>query len=194
MKFEAHERPGFGYSGPKKDDFLKIKDGGSIQGVFAGDPHQFYQHSFYPEKRMPVVCEDPSTCTLCAEGKKANFRFRINIIVKENGALVAKVFEHGWKTWKMLENMHSKFDLSRTAVDISKHGQGKETAYYIIPMPDGKVDDKMAEKLKAVKLVELESKVPTPKREQEPEMPSYLDEEVPIGDEPVMDNEDDLMF
>lgn len=197
MKFNTIQRKGEGkkYSGPKKDEFLKVKSGQSIQGIFVGEPYQFYQHSFYPEKKFPELCVNPETCKHCSQGMKPAFRFRVNIIIKENGRLVAKVFESGWKVWQNLMVLNQKFDISRNTIDMTRNGSGTETTYTIIPLPDGKLNDEMFAKISAIPLVELEHKpILAPDAEEAPE---HLDELPPIGDEPVfpdVDNDSDLPF
>lgn len=184
MKFESNKSGG---GGPKGDQYIKLKDEDTVQGVFAGEPYQFNQH--WRPGSSPQLC-DGGEC--CAGGEKASFRFRINLLTKVNGKVEARVFEQGWTVWKMLEALNKKVDLERYAVDISRSGSGKDdTTYTIFPLPDGKIDDAAAAKLKEIPLIVLEHNVFETEKDVTNDEPPAFDDD---GKEPVFHGEDDLGF
>lgn len=134
------------------ENFLKLKSDESVQGVFRGDPHDFKLHW---NNKVSTVCTEDPNCTLCKEGNKASFRFRLNFIVKSNGEYTAKVFEQGWKTYKALRVLHKDYDLEKHAVKITRHGSGTDTTYSIIPMPNGIINADTEHSLAKIKLNSL---------------------------------------
>ncbi len=153
MKFKEG---GGGGAGGK--DFLKLPAGGVAKGVFRGDVHEFKQH-WPKEADRPTVCPEDASCEFCKEGKvKAGFRFRLNFLINENGAYVAKIFEQGWMVYCQLRDMHSSdYNLEKTIVKITRNGDGKNTTYTIMPLPgeQGAVSAQLEAKLKAVPLIPL---------------------------------------
>lgn len=111
--------------------FIKLKDGESISGSFAGDPYEFYQHW---KGGRSVICPGKDTCASCKEGDKGTFRFRLNLIVKEGDVYVAKVFEQGGKIYDYLRDMDREYKgLERVPVKITRKGTEKNTSYVILP-------------------------------------------------------------
>ena len=47
--------------------FIKLQDGESVIGLFAGDPYEFYQHW---EGNRSVICPGKATCAKCQAGDK----------------------------------------------------------------------------------------------------------------------------
>ncbi len=149
-------------------DFLKLGAGASVKGVFRGDVHEFKQHWV---AQRSSLCPEDATCELCKEGtSKAQFRFRLNVLINENGAYVAKIFEQGWTVYCQLRDMHaSDYNLEKTIVKITRNGEGKNTTYTIMPLPGtmGTVNAAMEKQLGAVPLIALTD---TPaETEEEPE-------------------------
>lgn len=134
-------------------DFLKIEAGQSVEGVFRGDPVDFYQH--WPKGGEKSICSG-SGCPSCAAGVKRNFRFLINFVMKENAAYVAKVWEQSGTVYDDMRGLHeSGYDLEKTVVRITRKGNGKDTTYHIVPKPDGKLTPATEKAIAAVKLNEL---------------------------------------
>jgi len=164
--------------GVAKKDRLSLKDGEAVKGVFRGDPHPFRQHwvdgssTFCPGKG--------GNCQLCAAGDKSSFRFRINFVLQENGAWVAKVWEQGWKAYQDLKSLHeSDYDLEKTVVKISRRGSGKnDTAYTVLPVPNGVLGQK---DLAAVSAVPLHDLSPRDKAETEDDgEPEHTEDDIPF--------------
>lgn len=129
MKFK--ERP----KGP--NNFLKIKAGESIKGILRGEIFDYSQH-WHLNKGEQCAGEG---CVLCAEGAKKSFRFRANILIKnEAGNYECKIFEQGGVTYDFLKSLSEDFDLEKTVLKISRVGEKMQTKYTIVPLP-GVVDD-----------------------------------------------------
>jgi hypothetical protein len=106
-------------------NFLKLGNNESASGMFMGDVHEFFVVWNESERRSYPA--EPGT-------PKSKFRFRINFVMKENGAFVAKVFESGGPTYDMLEILHNEYGLDKTAVKITKTGSGKDTKFHIMAL------------------------------------------------------------
>lgn len=136
-------------------NYLKLKDGESVTGIFRGEPYDFRTH--WGNGRS-TVCTG-AACPECKAGGKSSFRFRINFITSENGALVAKVFEQGKSVYSALGSLHSTgYDLTKTKVSITRHGSGKnDTQYNVLPLPPpkGVVDKTLEAQLEKIKLNDL---------------------------------------
>jgi hypothetical protein len=141
--------------------FLKLKAGESARGIFSGDPYEFKVH-WNAGKTTPCL---EVNCPQCNAGNKSAFRFTINVIVKENEAYVAKIFEQGISVYDALKSLHEGgYDLEKHVMKISRQGSTKDdTTYAIVPLPNGQINAEMALKLKDVKLHPL-----NPQKQQEP--------------------------
>jgi hypothetical protein len=169
-------------SGGGGNAFIKLEDGESVTGVFVGEPYQFKQHNKWPEK--PVLCTGVG-CPDCLAGANAAVRFRLNLIVKEDGVLVPKIFEQGYYTWVTLQELNKEYDIERYTLKIKRVGVKTDTRYTILPIPDGKLDDGALGKLQQIELLKLEHKgVATEST------PPPIDD----GDLPNFDTEDDIPF
>jgi len=85
-----------GQGNPK---MLPLKEGNKVIGVLIGEPFGWNQH-FNPVTKQSLVCSRDDNCPICTDKKeKSSFRFRVNIIVKEDGMAVAKYLEQGWSLW-----------------------------------------------------------------------------------------------
>ena len=163
-------------------NFLKLKSGESIQGVFRGDPYDFRIHWLQKEQRS-VLCEGKDKCPVCKLGEKSSFRFRINFITRDGEGYVAKVFEQGWQSYQALINLQeSGYDLEKQIMMISRQGTGLNTAYSIIPSPKGLLTPEHQAKMRDVKLNELghitEAETEPPTAVNEP--PHHTDEDIPF--------------
>lgn len=147
---------------PSTQNYLKLSAGQSAKGVFRGEPHEFRQHW---RNKQSFVCTG-SDCALCKEGEKSSFRFRLNFIIQENGAYVAKVFEQGKTVYEVLKALHeSDYDLEKHAVKITRHGSGTDTTYSIVPLPNGGVTKEFEKELSKVELNNLSGQTSQPDEE-----------------------------
>lgn len=151
--------------------FVRLKDGDSVVGIFQGAPLDYRQHWSQAEGKG-YVCPETKECPRCAKGEKSGFRFRLNMVISENGVYVAKIFEQGWTVYKSLDQLNKEYPLDKTVVKITRSGSDKsDTTYSIIPVRDQPSPEKLAE-IARIELLNLS-----------PEKPSHsdkFDEDVPF--------------
>lgn len=122
--------------------FLKINDGESKIGVLAGELHEFFQFWNKATNKSELVAKDHPL---------AKARFRANFIVKEEGELRAKIFEFGMTVYDQLATLSEDYDLTKTALKISRRGLKTDTIWMITPAKD----QPTAAQLKAIQAVNL---------------------------------------
>lgn len=141
---------------PKSEDtrnFLKLKDGETLKGVFRGEFNHFRIH--WSDSRS-VLCTGKEACDLCMKGDKSKFRFRANFIVKDGEAYVAKVIEQGWNFYETLRALNEgDYELEKYVMKITRNGTGLHTSYAAIPAPNGLVNTQMEAVLSKVQLNNL---------------------------------------
>lgn len=125
-------------------NFLKIADGKSAMGVFRGEIFEYWQK--WPKGGQKQIFNEPTM--------GAASRFRFNFVTKEDGKVVAKVWEFGLTVYNMLAEISENFDLEKTNIKISRRGVDKNTQWIIIPL--GAVDEKNIKAIEAVPLNILE--------------------------------------
>lgn len=126
-------------------NYLKIGDGQSATGVPRGEVHEFYQR--WPQGGTKEIFDVPTA--------GASARFRINVVVNEDGKPAAKVFEFGMSVYNQLAEISENFEITKTKLKISRKGSGKNTEWFILPL--GPVE---AKALKAIEAVELNALAP----------------------------------
>lgn len=167
MKFKKLSNGGGGSKA-----FLRLKSGERVKGIFKGDPFDFRQHWSQSEKRSYICTGDD--CEHCKAGEKSSFRFRINVIVKENEAYTAKVWDQGRGAYETLSALHDGgYDLEKTVVTISRHGEGVDTTYSVLPVPGemGQVNADLEKKLGDIQLHNLEN--PTDNESDDSDNPPF---------------------
>lgn len=164
-------------------NLLKLKGGESVKGVFKGDPYEFRQHW---ENNKPYPCLGQGLCERCANGEKASFRFQINIIVKENGESVAKVWEQGWTVFLALKALHEGgYDLEKYLMKISRTGSTKnDTVYSVVPVPNGLLTPAQLKEIASVKLIQLTDKPQQTKEQKVVNEPQKAPDYEPIDEIP----------
>ncbi len=110
MKFNA---PKF-QSDPNE---IRLKGGESVQGILRGDPYEF-EHAFKP-------------------GDKPKFRFKINMVLMENKAMVCKILSGGWKLYDQLVQLDKAgWKLDQIFMRVSRQGTTiNDTVYSATPVP-----------------------------------------------------------
>ncbi len=148
-------------------DLVTLKGGEKVQGVFRGEPHCFRQHWV---NKQPKPCPEYG-CELCAKGEKSQFRFRLNIVMKnEAGNLQAKVFENGRKLFKQLGALNKEWPLDKNVIKVSREGSGlNDTVYTVAPVPNGTLTAEAEALYAKIPLVDLGERdadegVPEPQR------------------------------
>lgn len=140
MKFRADlvSTPmGEGGNGPR----LKLKDGETATGIFAGEFNIFYQN--WPKGGIKHVSDEPFA--------GAQMRFEINFVVKEGSTYTPKLFEGGLKVYKQLAALHDEYGLDETVFKITRSGMDKQTTYTFMPAKQAPT----AETLKQIKELAL---------------------------------------
>lgn len=144
MKFRNEsEMPNTGGS----NNFVKLKDKESITGIFMGDLHEFF-----------VLWEGGKSREVPEGTPEAKFRFRVNFITKEGSVYVPKIFEQGSIVYSQLADLHNEYDLEKIVVKITRNGTGTDTTYSILPLIKQTLTKEVAEHLKNVELLPLQSK------------------------------------
>ena len=131
-------------------NFVHLKDGESVTGIFRGDLHEFF-----------AVWKDRKPLEVPQDSPGAKFRFRANFVVKDGAAYVPKIFEQGVTVYKTLAEISQDWPIEETLVKISRSGSSQnDTTYSVTPLPQ-KVPAETLEVLKTIKLNDLQSKVST---------------------------------
>jgi len=157
MKFKPRDKS---FDGPSK--YVRLKDGESIIGVLRGDIDEHY-----------VKWVNGKTHDTTADDKDAKIRYRVNIVVYEDGKFVAKVFGFGPMLYDHFFELQKEMDLEKTKLKISRKGVDTNTSY--LPVPLGLVDEKNLKAIAEVELNALGPKKPDspPPGEFESEMPDF---------------------
>lgn len=126
--------------------FVKLEDGESVVGVFYGDP----EHANVKFDRVAKKwIKDPTA-----------FRFRLNLVIEDQGVLVSKIYEGGSTVYTQLRELHKTgYTLPTTKVKLTRKGTGTDTVYTILPLPQGTLTAKEAQKYSSVPLKDLKWKL-----------------------------------
>ncbi len=166
MKF-IEEKSGSNFD---SKDFAKIEDGKSMVGLLAGDPYLFKSH--WNGKGSQVCTAD---CEMCKSGNKPTSRFRVNFIVKEGEAYVAKILEQGYNFGLMLEDFKERNDVRNTIIEIFRKGKGlHDTRYRVEARKDIPLTPSRLEAIKSVSLKDLHE---SPVKQVESEPPKFNENE-----------------
>jgi hypothetical protein len=128
--------------------FLRFAPGETKRLVLAGEISECYK-KWVGGKGIECAPDDP----------EAGLRFKVNAIVDEDGALVAKVWEFGITIYRDLAAVHSEYPLTETKIKVTREGSTKDdTTYTILPLLNAKdkLNDKQLEKIAAIQLHDLE--------------------------------------
>lgn len=105
-------------------NYVKLKDGESVRGVFIGDMFTFHI-KWINGKSVESDNKDPDAKT----------RFKCNFaMVDDQGQLTAKVWEFAYSVFEQLKAINSEYPLETTKVKISRMGTGTDTTYQILPL------------------------------------------------------------
>jgi len=110
-------------SGPS--NYLKLKSGDSVIGVFRGEAYSFWTR-----------WESGKSYASTAGDAGAKERFKMNIVVKEGEAMVAKTWEFSPTVYNQLALVNEEYPLETTKVKITRHGEKLDTTYSIMPTKD----------------------------------------------------------
>lgn len=124
-------------------DYIKLKDGQFVEGVFVGEPYPFYQKY-----------QDKLEYTEWAEGR--SFRFKMNFVTKENGQYVCKIFQNNKTTFKALEEAIAEYGQD-CLYKVKRTGSTKEDTTYSV-LFKAKLNEEQVAKVKAVDMHPLHGK------------------------------------
>lgn len=128
--------------------FIKLASDESITGILMGDHVEFYK-IFKDPKDYPINDAPP-------EGGK--FRFKINMIVTEDKAYVAKILEGGAQIFNAISDLQDAgYNLEETVVKLSRKGSGKDNTKYSLVTTPIKLTDVQIANIKKVPLNLLSS-------------------------------------
>ena len=141
MKFSQNPAEG------SDTNFLKIKPGEEVTGVFRGEPLEFYV-KWQDKKALPAKAGDPG----------AKFRFKLNFVTKINNVYTPVVWEQGSLVYNQLKELNSEYQLDKTVVKIKRKGSELDTEYTILPVKGGEITPNLEETLSLLKLNDLNAK------------------------------------
>lgn len=154
--------------------YLRVKDGESVNVILRGEIHEF-RIKWENGKSIEIPESDSSRMN----------RFRLNAVIYENGAFVAKLWEFGLTVYNQLSDINDVYPLEKTKIRVSRKGTGTDTTYMLLPMLNEPLSQGALKSIEAVKLNVLNAK---PKQESKslyddyasPDTPSYDDEPLPF--------------
>lgn len=121
MKFTKREVKSEGSGGK---DYLQVKDGKSVVGVFRGEVYEFWQ--VWPDGGEKQVFDH------AVPG--ASSRFKINFVTREGDKSVAKIWEFGIRIYNNLADLSQDCDLETTKIRISRRGSKTATQWTLSPV------------------------------------------------------------
>ncbi len=142
MKF--NKQADSGHKGPNK--FLKIEDGKSINGIFRGEIHTFY-NKWENGKGRECAPDEPG----------AKPRFKLNFVTYEDNAFKALIFEFPQTVYNQLADIHDVYPLDQTKVKVSRRGTGTDTVYMILPLVNEPISPATMKQIEAIDLHVLDT-------------------------------------
>jgi len=113
----------------QESEMLRLEDNQSVIGILRGEPYEYRTH--WGEGKSYVCSGDG--CTFCQEGKKSNFRFRMEIFLPKMGI---KILDQGYQFYKSLREINEKAPLETRVIKITRKGALRDTKYFVELMPD----------------------------------------------------------
>lgn len=162
MKFNKRDIPKSDGSGGNM--FMRLKDGESVTGVCRGEVYEFF--IIWENNRSRIVKQSE-------DGAKS--RFRLNLVVHEDGKFIAKIWEFGLTIYNQLSDISDEYNLEETKLKISRRGVGTDTVYMILPLLKEPISPKTLKEISAVHMLILEHK-PTVPKSLNPEEPEGWEE------------------
>ena len=119
MQTQKRDAP-MGMGGGK---FLKLEVGQSVSGVFRGEIKSYWQN--WPKGGTK------ETSDVAKPGFQE--RFKVNFVVYEEGAFVAKIFDLNLFTYNQIATINESMDIETIKCTISRQATGKGSTYFIMP-------------------------------------------------------------
>lgn len=121
--------------------FFKLKDGEAKSGVLRGEIFEFYI-KWINNKSVQTTIADP----------QAKSRFKVNLVVYEEGAFKAKIWEFGVLVYNKIADIAEEYDVTKTKIKISRQGTGTDTEYHLLPLLKEPLTPSVLSQIEAVKL------------------------------------------
>ena len=149
--------------------YLKLTDGQSVIGCFRGEIF-----SFKAKWNGKSYDPDPSGPT----------RYKCNFITKDDGKLIAKVFEFPGSVYETLYAINESLPLETQWIKISRKGMQKDTVWHVFPI--GAVGGHLAEvakvPLNTLGVAQKKEDVPIPEEPWSPEVEEPMPDKLPWED------------
>lgn len=120
MKFKYLEDGPKRSKGAGSSKYLRLKSGESVIGLLRGEIYEFFQ-----------VFENGKGRNVPHGTRGAKQRFKINIVVKENGQNTVKIFEFGRPVNNKLFILSKEHDLTKSFVKITREGERLDTVWFV---------------------------------------------------------------
>lgn len=132
MQFPQRDLRGGKAGGSGGGAFLNIiPSDPPIDGVLVGKPQEEWRHWIDGSKSY-VECKNAG-CKWCENGNRAKYSFKINFVIKQNGALVAKILRGDGFLYDQLSAMGAAgIDFSKTVVSISMTKRGNQKNWIVV--------------------------------------------------------------
>lgn len=141
MQFEDFKETSVQPKATRPSAFVDFKSGDPVVGVVMGKP-------------ITTTCDFVGGRYVFSPTGK--MRFKVNIIVEENGALVSKILEGPYGLYSQLKALQdSGYQLPVTKIKITRTKTAQATTYTVLPMPNGIVTETELANYEAVPLKEL---------------------------------------
>ena len=114
MKFTDRAKSDSKGSGPTL--YLRLKDGESINIIPRGEVYEF--HSIFGKGEVPAGTQGAKT------------RYKMNVIVNEEGILKAKILEFGPMVYDLLATFNKLTDVTKIKFKFSRTGSTKDNTEY----------------------------------------------------------------
>lgn len=131
-------------------DFIKLKDGDEIMGVFRGEPVVYFK-AFEQETKTSIIKKEYFE----HNGKSAQKRFRFNFITKVGDKHVCKIFEGSKTAGESLSMALDEYDIVSTVFKIKRVGSGMQDTTYHFMFKD-KLSPEQVKKIDAIELLDID--------------------------------------
>jgi hypothetical protein len=142
MQTQKRDMPAGNGSGGGK--FLKVEVGQSVTGVFRGEFVSYWQK--WPKGGNKET----------SDVEKPGFqeRFKVNFVVFEDGAFVAKILDCNLFLYNQIADINESLDIETIKCKVTRQATGKGSTYFAMPVLKEPIP---AKALKAIEAVELNS-------------------------------------
>lgn len=113
-------------------NFIKLKDGNSIEGIFRGEPHVFYQKFGDRTEHKERGTKE--------EGR--SFRFKMSMIVKEDDQYVSKIMAGGFYLATSIDDQITENGID-SIYKVKRMGSGPQDTRYAVVFKKALTEDQV---------------------------------------------------